>query len=118
MNKAVISIGILITLALVGVCVDCSCGVTRYHECHVLDHHYVASYTTTTVGSDSDGHTTIDTIHHPEEFHVICQRYGDDALFDCSESMAKYYAVTNGQQVTVSTRQGRWTHAQYLPSVR
>lgn len=117
LRKGWIAVLVLVSPALGFVCLDCCMGERHYHECRVLDHHYVAPYTTFYTSTDSDGNSTLESTHHPEEFHVICQRYDDEVLFDCSEFRAEYYAVTNGQQVTVRTRQGRWTSHQYLPRI-
>ncbi len=31
---------------------------------------------------------------------------------------ARYFAITNDEQVTVSTRDGRWTKSHYLPAIQ
>lgn len=105
-------------LAAMFLVVDCSAGKTRYLECSVRDHHYVAPWTETRVSTDDEGHVHIDTTRHPEEFHVICSELQGANVIDCHTSSSLYHSVTNSQIVTVRTRQGRWTGGQYLPCLQ
>lgn len=119
MNKLVITMLYLAALALCFMCVDCSCGTTQHNECTAIAHEYKPPWTEVTTSTDSDGEVSISTTHHPEEYHVICSVNGDgpDHQFDCNSSRITYYAVTNGQPVMVRTREGRWTHHRYIPSI-
>ena len=85
--------------------VDCSAGTSRYFECQVADHHYVGPWTEISTSFDSHGEVNVSTIHHEEEFHVICyESQGESRTFDFKTSRSTYYTVTNGQPVTVKTR--------------
>jgi len=96
---------------------DAGCGRSRYFECEVSGHSYEPPWTETTSSTDSDGHVTFDTIHHSEVFHLICMESGGGRTFDCQSTRAQYTVKTNGQPVTVRTRQGHWTKHHWLPTV-
>lgn len=108
---------LLIAIALIFLCVDCCAGRNRYFESRVRGHHYEPPWTEVSSYTDSDGQTHLTTTYHSETFHVICQELPDGHQFDCVESRATYYAVSDGQDVTVRTREGKWTGRQWLPSV-
>lgn len=95
---------------------DFSGGKTRFLECYVADREYKPAWTDISTYTDSDGHTQVTTIHHPEEYHLICYEHGESVI-DVSTSRGIYYTVTNHQEVTVKVRQGRWTHAKYVPQI-
>lgn len=117
MKVALIILGIVFFLAVSFLLVDCSCGTTRFFECSVTGHHYVEPWTEISQSVDSDGNSTVSTIQHPEEFHILCEESDGTLTFDCPTSRQDYYQITNGEPVTVSTRQGKWTKGQYLPSI-
>lgn len=117
MNKIVIAILSLLTAGLLFVCVDCSSGRIRYFECSVSGHQYKPAWVETSVNTDSEGNVSIDTIHHQEEYHVFCQELSGARVFDCLTRASIYYVVTNSQIVCVRTREGRWSGAQYLPTI-
>jgi len=110
------SVGSLVFSILTFVCVDCSAGKSRTLECYVAGKEYVPPRTSVYTSTDSDGNIQVHTTHYPEEFHVICQEYGAE-IIDVQTSRGTYYHVTNGQSVSVSIREGRWTHSKYLPSI-
>lgn len=111
-------IGSVFGLALIFMGADCCSGHTKRFEANVISHHYVAAWTETSVSTDSDGHTTVDTTYHPEEFHVICgEAGGEQRTFDVSTTRGTYYSVTNDQEVTVIARIGKWSKAAYLPTI-
>ena len=118
MEKAIIGAIILLCLSLVGVCVDCGAGKTRFLECSVLNHHYVPSHTEITSSTDGDGKVTVSPQYYPEEFHLICSEIGTDNILDCEETEWTYQRITNGQPVTVKSREGKWTHSHYLPTIQ
>jgi hypothetical protein len=107
----------ILALLLVFACVDCASGTTRHFECHITGHHYVPPRTETQMTTDSDGDISFHTVHHPEEFHLLCAEHGGIAQFDIQVPRARYHAITNGQDVTVKTRQGKWTGANWMPYI-
>lgn len=117
MNKVIASIFILLGLGIVFCVTDCSAGRTRYFECNVSGHQYVAAWNETSVSTDSDGKMSVSTTYHPEEYHVICQQSDGDGAFDVSTSRAQYHTVADGQAVTVRTRIGKWTGIAWVPSI-
>lgn len=97
--------------------VDCSCGTVRHIECVVVDHQYKPAWVETTTHTDADGRVTMDSTTHSEEFHVICRESGVGTIIDCNGRKQAYYSTTNGQEVTVVTRIGKWTGAKWIPRI-
>jgi hypothetical protein len=116
-KKLAFTMGVSFFVGIVCICVDCGAGTTRYFECSVAAHHYEPAWTQITTSTDSNGNTSVDTVDHPEEFHLICQQLQGVETFDVSSSRAKYYTITNDECVTVAVRVGRWTGAHYCPRI-
>lgn len=108
----------LIGLFLVALIFDAGCGQTRFFECQVVAHSYEPPWTETYSTSDSDGHQTIHSVQHDEVFHLICTEDAGETSFDCISTRTQYNTKTNGQEVTVLTRIGRWTGKHWLPTVQ
>lgn len=107
-----------ITLSLVFLCLDYGMGQTRFLEGVVLSHHYIEAWTETRVFTDSQGHVSFDIINHPEEFHIICQQLPNEQSFDITTVHVQYDSLTNDQPITIQTRQGKWTHVQWVPRIK
>lgn len=107
--------------ALIGLivffCVDCSCGTTLRYDCTVSGREHIAAWTETSVSYDEDGGVRVSTIHHPDQWHLYCAPVESGALFDVNTKAALYHTITNGQEVSVTVRKGRWTGAAYLPRI-
>lgn len=117
MNKLMIGFLCLVGLSLAFLCVDCSMGTNRHYECQVVDKQYKPPWTETTASTDSDGHTTWNTVQHDEEWHVYCKEDQGIQVFDCLSKSTVYHSVTNSQEVTVKVRKGKWTGLGYLPRI-
>ena len=99
-------------------CTDCVCGHSKTYDARILGHEYKPSWTDVQTVTDDNGHGShVTTTHHPEEYHLICGEIGGDNTFDCETVRSKYYAYTNAQEVTVYTREGKWTGAHYFNNV-
>ena len=107
----------VILFGLVFCVVDCSMGVTRYHETNVVEHHCVPAHTEESTYTDADGDTHETSTYYPEEWHLICEENGVDHTFDVSVKQFQYDAIQDNDAVTVKTRQGRWTGHQWLPRI-
>jgi hypothetical protein len=108
----------LLTVVIIGLIVDYCRGTTRYWECFVTAHEYKAAWTEYTTRTDSNGNTVEDSDYHPEEYHVFCEEYGGEHhVFDVQTIATTYHSTKDSQDVTVKTREGRWTGTQWLPSI-
>ena len=95
---------------------DCSLGTTKHSEAVVSGKYYVPPWTEVKTTYDQDGQVHIESLHHPEEWHVTANEIGGKAQ-DVQTKPKVYNSVTNGQFITISVRKGRWTGAGYLPKV-
>lgn len=117
MSKTTISIISVLSIVTVSICIDCSCGENKHHECFISGKRYVPPYTETSVEVDSDKSTHVIVVNHPEEYHIECSEYGSQSLYDVQMSPIYYAQATNNQSVIVKTRQGKWTKFNYLPTI-
>lgn len=105
--------GIVLLLGVAAVITDCSCGSTQAHECQVVHKYYKPPWEQVSVTTDADGMVSVDTIDHPEEWHVVTTKE-----FNIKTTATIFHSVTNDQWVIVNTREGKWSKAQYLPSIQ
>ena len=117
MKAAGVVLAALVLCGLTFLCVDCSAGKTRYLECYVADKERVAAWTEVHTSIDSDGNVHVSTQYHPEEFRLLCQEHGADALVRVNVGEGFYREATNGQPVTVRVRVGRWTGMNHLARI-
>lgn len=59
----------------------------------------------------------MDIDEHPEEWHTTVEVTGTGQICDYNAGKALYFALTNGQFVTIKSRQGRWTGIKYLGTI-
>lgn len=104
-------------LVLVGCIFDAGCGDTHRYECQVAGHNYEPPWVETYSTTDSEGHQEIHSTQHSEVFHLICTEDQGSQTFDCVCNRKQYTVKTNGQEVTVRTRIGRWTKHRWMPTV-
>lgn len=117
MTKLEIAIGSLVFALLLFLCVDCLGGRVRYFECDVVDHHYVPAYTQVHTSVDDHGNVTTWTTYNSEEYQLGCAQIGAAGYFWVNVPRYSWDTMTNGEYVTVRTRQGRWTKHQWLPTI-
>lgn len=108
-------VGALLVL-IVSICVDCASGVTRYTEAQVHHRYHISAWTEVSTYVDGDGNSRIRTIRHPEQFHLVVDALDGSETFDI-QSRKDYMTRTNGEIVTVRSRQGKWSGTHYLPSI-
>jgi hypothetical protein len=106
-----------LSLLLIFLMTDCVCGTTKYYECYVTGREYKPPWTEIRTDIDTEGRTSINTIHHPEEYHLFCVETGGAESFDCLTTATLYHSITNEQDVTVNTRKGKWTGKLWVPTV-
>lgn len=116
-SKAPIFIALFIVFLIGGIIADCSCGRDRHLECNLRRHQYVAPWVETTTSTDSEGHVSFSTIHHPEEFHLIFWDLEENNGIDIEVPEDQYQRMTDGQYATVKVRQGRWTKTRLMPTI-
>lgn len=107
----------LVSLALLFVAADCACGTRQQWLCVVSGRQYIAPWVEVNASTDSDGQTHVYTINHSAQWRLFCSELDGARKFDVNTTALKYNTLTNGQEVTVATRQGRWTGAGYLPTI-
>ncbi len=112
-----IFLAILFVSLLVFLGVDLGIGTTQAFETTIVDHCYTPAWSEISVYTDGEGnsHTTI--THHPEQFVLVCKDITTGKTFSCDETSQRYHSKTNGQYATVKTRQGKFTHIQWLPHI-
>lgn len=117
MNKlpaVLLALGILIMVLCI---VDCSTGKTVHDEATVNGRYYKPPWTEITVSVDADGETTVDTEHHPEEWHTTVRMEGTGEIKDFNAGKTFYLTLTNGQFVTIRSKQGKWTGIKYIGTI-
>lgn len=98
-------------------CVDCSCGETLRYVCTVSGRQHVAAWTETSVSYDEDGGVHVSTTHHPDQWRLFCTPLEASQPFDVKTEARLYHTITNGQEVAVKIRKGRWTGVAYVPRI-
>lgn len=94
--------------------VDCASGKPEQFSAEVTGKYYKPPWVELRTTTDGEGVTQLETVHHPEEWHVTVSELETFAMLDVSTRAATYHAVTNHQIVSVSARRGRWTQGRYL----
>lgn len=117
MNKLKITCGLLVAALLAFLLVDCIAGHTHYFECTVADHHYVPPSMQIHTSVDEHGNVSMWTTYIPEDYQLLCDQLAGSGSFWVSVSRYSWDTTTNGEYVTIRTRQGRWTKHQWLPTI-
>lgn len=113
MPAVLLAIGLVVTVSFV---VDCSFGTTLHDEAIIHGRYYKPPWTETTVSCDEDG-CTVDTERHPEEWHTTVEMVGTGQIKDFNAGKTYYITLTNGQFVTVRSKQGKWTGIKYIGTI-
>lgn len=114
-NWLAIVVVLLITTTLGFFLADCSMGRNGYYEGYVAEHVYKPAYTSHYTTTDDAGNISHHTTYHPEEYHLICLAGALD--FDIEVKRGQYAALTNNQNIAITTRVGRFTKANYMPRI-
>lgn len=117
MNILKITLAGIAAAILVFLCVDCLAGRVRHFECNVVDHRYVPPSTQFHTSTDEHGHTHTWVTTIPEDYQLLCDELAGARTFNVSVGRYTWDTMTNGQYVTVRTREGRWTKFQWLPAI-
>lgn len=117
MNKPQIVAICSALLLIVFICTDCSLGNHKYYECTVVGKNYKPPWVQVTTSIDADGNVHVNTIHHPEEYHVHCRDLESDKMFDIETTSGYYYSINNGEYTNVKVNKGRWTGIEYIPRI-
>lgn len=116
MNKPYLVVATVAILGLGFIITDCSTGRTVHDEGTVHGRYYKPPWTEITMDCDEDG-CTFDTIDHPEEWHTTVEVTGTGQVRDFNAGKNLYLILTNGQFITIQSRQGRWTGTKYLGTI-
>lgn len=117
MKKLTIVLSSILLTGVTFIVTDCSCGNSRRIESYVDDHYHKDSWVEYSTYTDSDGHTSSSTTYHPEEWHLYCVDYELHNQCDVQVKHRQYESITNGQDVSIIVRQGKWTHMKYMPYI-
>ena len=120
MNLKAILIGSalgVVAVMLCFLCADCCAGTTVRYDCRVSGRQFIEPWTEVDTSTDSDGHVHVTTTRHEAEFHLFCDPLDDGKTINVNTTAVKYHTITNGQEVTVSVRSGRWTGVRWLPTL-
>lgn len=111
--SVLLAIGLAVTVLFI---VDCSSGNTVHDEAIVNGRYYKPPWTEITVNCDEDG-CTFGTEDHPEEWHTTVEMVGTGTIKDFNAGKTYYLTLTNGQFVTIRSKQGRWTGIKYIGTI-
>lgn len=113
MKYVLIAIAIIISGFFI---TDCSTGKWSHDEATVAGRYYKPPYTTTSLSCDDEG-CTVDVDEHPEEWHTTVKVESTGNILDFNAGKQLYFSLTNGQFVTIKSRQGKWTGIKYLGTI-
>lgn len=114
---------ILIAIGILTVgffCLDCALGRKQYSECSVFGRDHQAALDEIYSYTDSDGHTQISTTHHSERWICVVfeqMPFKEGKVYDVDVGWETFNVLTNGMQITVCGRRGKWTGHKYFAKV-
>ena len=110
-----ITLGVLTAIGLGFIITDCSAGSSVNYSCVVLEHYHRPAWTEVSSSTGSDGHVRVTTTRHPDQWWIYASdREREGVVHEAMATRTEYHSITNGADVTIAARQGKWTKITYF----